>query len=84
LTAPYGAHKPIGEGMPLDSLIWSRDVDGNWHELRVAPHPGARVAISDATMTRILTTDAALELVFQLLRAAEQAKGRAPGKERCG
>ena len=62
----------------MESPIIARDLSGGLHELRAMPHPGALVSLADATMTRLMTTDVALELVFQLLRAVEHTRGRKP------
>ena len=59
------------------SPIIARDHHGTDHELRVDAHPAAMVTIADDVMSRTMTSDATLELVFQLIKAVDRTRSSA-------
>jgi hypothetical protein len=60
--------------MPAESQIIALNPNGAVVELRASPHARGLVELADVGMTRIMTTDVALELCFQLLRAVEHTR----------
>ena len=64
--------------MPAESQIIALNPNGAVVELRASPLARGLVELADVGMTRIMTTDVALELCFQLLRAVEHTATRRP------